>query len=82
MVFPQSVPLAHDSSSIRSHPEEIAQHIDSIFRANGFWMKLNTKDLLFWMLDAHDVPRRFIPCHLIERGSAFIGQYERIVECE
>lgn len=66
MVFPQSLPLAHDSSSIRSHPEEIAQHIDSIFRADGFWMKLNPKDLPFRMLDTHDVPCGFIPCYLIE----------------
>jgi len=82
MVFPQSVPLAHDSSSIRSHPEKIGQHIDSILRANGFWMKLNTKDLLFLMLDGHDIPCRFIPCDFIELRSTIICQYEGIVECE
>ena len=59
MVFPQGVPNAHDSSSIRSHLEEITQDADSIFGANGFWVKLNAEHEVLLMAKPHDVTRGF-----------------------
>ena len=59
MVFPQTVPHTQDSSSIRSHLEEITQHFDSIWRADGLWMELNPEDHVFLMANPHDVPSCF-----------------------